>query len=466
MATTKTRLGRKNMFEVIKAIASLMTLILILRTTKSVSLNSVHLVSLALWFRFSLSAFHQFTFEPIVAGLSINALGSIAVVLIGMFFIPKSYLLYKKFIFLYAFLVTVAVSTLVNGNFVAMVSVYIKWFYMLTLSILMVDGFRKGPLRQAFKILLLPFFLPIILFVMSFALGVSKPLELDGSISYIGGYFHEAGFSIMIAGALLLVCLLNAEQKKASLMWVISLFIIVFLVNYRTTMLAVIPLTAVTIFYALNRGVSKSARITSQMFSIGVLGFFFSIALIGNSERFVDFSRLFAQWDTILQAPQYFSRSERVLFSARLYIWSQYIYEFYQADLLNQLVGHGPESWNNNFNKYAHNTFVSYLYEYGVLGLGFFIMFILHSFLLAIKIPSRYFRSLCIMAYVGFVLLNMSTMPFWSMEGIIFFSLFYALILFYQLVLSSSRKERKQEVEISNKTLPIQSNSHSKKVNG
>jgi hypothetical protein len=433
------------MFEVIKLATSLLTFMLIVKSVNSRKVTPIHLVAFALWLRFSLSAFHEITFEPIVAGLSINALGSISVVCVGILFIPKSYFLYKKFLFLYAFLILIGLSALLNGGSIALANVYIKWLYMLTLSILLLHGYINTSLFKALRILLLPFLLPIILFFMSLVLGVSKPLELDGSTSYIGGYNHEAAFSMMIASALLIACIQSARPSKLVFYSVVILFFIVLLVNYRTTMLAIIPLTAITIFHVLNKRIAKSKQIISQTGSIALLGALFFLALIGNSERFVDFSRVFTQWDTIFQAPQYFSRAERILFSARLYIWSQYIYEFYQADLLHQLVGHGPESWNNNFNKYAHNTFISYLYEYGIVGVLIFIIFISHVIVLAIKVPVSYFRSLCIGACIGFLLLNMATMPLWNIEGIIFFSLFYSFILYNQLMRSSVLELKKEE---------------------
>ena len=92
-------------------------------------------------------------------------------------------------------------------------------------------------------------------------------------------------------------------------------------------------------------------------------------------ERFADIATVLYNFDELIKAPEYYTSEEKRLFSARVYLWSSYLSVFFTSDLATQLIGLGPESWQDLFRYYAHNTYVSYLFEYGYLGLlSFFIL--------------------------------------------------------------------------------------------
>jgi hypothetical protein len=46
--------------------------------------SATRFVIAAIWLRYLLSALHQYTFPPVIAGLSLNALGSLAVIAVGI----------------------------------------------------------------------------------------------------------------------------------------------------------------------------------------------------------------------------------------------------------------------------------------------------------------------------------------------------------------------------------------------
>src|SRR6185295_8118598 len=66
--------------------------------------------------------------------------------------------------------------------------------------------------------------------------------------------------------------------------------------------------------------------------------------------------------------PQYYTPDERKLMSGRPYIWAAYIDGYLDGGAKTLLVGYGPSAWVGKFAIYAHNTLVSTLYEYGILG--------------------------------------------------------------------------------------------------
>ena len=69
---------------------------------------------LALWLRYLLSAFHQYTYPPIVGGLSLNAMASITLTAIGFLVIERRLLLLKAFGGVYLVIVATMVSASIN----------------------------------------------------------------------------------------------------------------------------------------------------------------------------------------------------------------------------------------------------------------------------------------------------------------------------------------------------------------
>jgi hypothetical protein len=156
-----------------------------------------------------------------------------------------------------------------------------------------------------------------------------------------------------------------------------------------------------------------------------------AIASSDFAERFADIAKI--QLDMLALRPNFVTDAERDLLSARLYIWSQYLTAFRDANLAQQLVGFGPESWRGVFRLYAHNTFVSYLYEFGYLGLGAFLLFWISNIVFGLRIREAEPRLLVFAAYAGFTILNLATMPVWQIEGLIFFAILNGTAMHYAL---------------------------------
>ena len=88
------------------------------------------------------------------------------------------------------------------------------------------------------------------------------------------------------------------------------------------------------------------------------------------------------------------------------------------------LVDFGLEGWVGRFSLYAHNTFVSYLYELGLFGVAAFLWILISNFLGALHASSAD-TPILISCHIGFFVLNLATMPFWTLEG----AILYALLL-------------------------------------
>ena len=104
----------------------------------------------------------------------------------------------------------------------------------------------------------------------------------------------------------------------------------------------------------------------------------------------------------------------------------------YSGSLLNLAFGFGPDSWENVFTQYAHNTFVSSLYEIGAVGLASIIVLFVSNFTFAFgSVPEH--RLPVVSAHLGFLILNMATMPLWLIEGNILLALTLAYTLHDQM---------------------------------
>ena len=116
-------------------------------------------------------------------------------------------------------------------------------------------------------------------------------------------------------------------------------------------------------------------------------------------------------------------------------MWSQYIAAYLEGDIRNAVVGFGPESWVGRFTTYAHNTFISYLYELGALGVAALTWVFISSLYAALR-ATRANTFPVVACHIGFIMLNLSTMALWTLEG----AMLYGLVLGYTWCLQPAGK--------------------------
>lgn len=416
------------MFEAIKLLVALVSLVMIYRTISGNCNKYLAFAICAIWLRYFLSAFHTITYPPLVAGFSINALGSIGVAGLGLLLIPSAVFTLKKLFPFYVFFTAIAVSGFVNMQIPGTINVLVKWCYFLVLAGALFLSIRAQGQNETFKKLLVAFFMPVTLQVLSIVLGQAKATEADGSTSYIGGYNHEAAFSMIIVSFIFVVGLVERNSIKfRTSLFSMAVFLLV-LVNYRTAILTILPIAAVFYFTLVEQRLKPSQK-APVLVVVSILFFVvFSVLSLTMQERFADVGVLLSNLDLIVKAPMYFSDAEQDIMSSRVYIWSQYINAFMNADVIQQVFGFGPDSWKQKFDLYAHNTFVSYLYEYGVLGLSSFFLICTSVVIQALAIKDNKLSKIIVLSFGGFLTMNLATMPLWNIEGLIFFALLSALV--------------------------------------
>jgi hypothetical protein len=395
----------------------------------------------AAWLRYVMSAFHTITYRPLAAGMSANALASIGLFLVGLLTIDWRHLSLRFLLPFYVLIALAVISAVANGGVTpGLITVITKHGYLIVI-ILSVFGAMRRARDGDFMTSMLWAFLPTLIWqALSVALGVGKATETDATaISYIGGYNHEAAFSVILATCLTVACFTTRLSKTLRTGVILLCIAGIVLANYRTTLVAVAPV--LLMFFAFSslrrfplrdRPFVVSALIVIVAIGLGAVSLLFA-------ERFQDVTLATSGEVNFFKPPDYYSVEEGRLLSGRPRIWSAYVYAWLDGDLSEHVIGFGPESWNDVFPLYAHNTLVNYLYEYGLVGVVV-ILWVWFSMLAAALRVRHPHSGVLVGAHLSFLVLNMSTMPMWMIEGIIL----YGVICGYTLYLLSLQSKQTQ----------------------
>ena len=393
---------------------------LLIYALRSSSGAATRFVVFAIWLRVVLSALHSVTFLRSPAGLSYNALGSILVCGVGLLVLRKRRASDIGLIPFYPLFGAILVSGVLNHVIPATVDMFVKYLYMAIVTLAVVDALDEAGWDRALSKIFLPCLILMGFQALSVILGVVKASEADGSASYIGGYNHEAAFSVALCSALVLLAMRQNMRVAAKLGLTAMLVIGIGLANYRTAMIAILPIVGAMAVLGSARSVIPSQRafvVGLAIVAAGVAG----VALFSiDADRFVDVGTVLRRGVSLIQEPRQFDLDDRHLLSGRALIWSQYLYGYAESKPLQHLIGLGPNAWAGVMIVYAHNTLISALYELGAFGLGATLF--LWTWMLALALLSRTPATpILIACHVGFLLLNMATMPLWQIEGMILY---------------------------------------------
>lgn len=416
------------MWSALTVIVGVMVLSELIRESKKQPCFLLSYLASILLLRFFLSAFHEITFVPLIMGLSINAIFSILTVLISLFIMPRYLWSLKLLLPIYAFIGSLLVSSLLNDEVIAGISTLFKWLYLCVVTLLTYHTIKLHGITTTLKTLLIPYLFPVILLVLSILLSNAKQTELDGSISYIGGYNHEAVFSVMIFTFLMLISL----RDKASIRYqpIIFFFALtcLYLINYRTALLASVPIVLLFYWDYSVRLIHPSMQLVVRLLIALLIILLIAVSLPLLSERFIDIPTAIMDMGNLISSDIYYTRDQQRLFSGRIYFWSQYLTTYSEAPLKQLLFGFGPDSWKQYFSLYAHNTYVSYIFEFGIIGLSAFLFVLFLPLSQLILQPNSALRTKLLAAFVGFLILNMATMPIWQIEGLMLLGILLGVI--------------------------------------
>ncbi|MGX9416059.1 O-antigen ligase family protein [Vibrio sp. WJH972] len=385
--------------------------------------DSVYFLIYALGGRYALSFVHEFSFSPALAGQSLNSLFSISVVLLGLMFFIRFYVNLKYINSVGVLILVAFTSSFINSTLGEFLQEFTKWgyFFSLTLSIYLLMKKHSG---EVILKVIAPIFIGVVISqLLSIVLNTPKMTEQilsdSNSASYIGGYGHESAFSFILltVGVLILQASKYWNKSSTAFFCLTVLFILIVFANYRTSLMAYLVLFIMYIIYFIGR---KQVPVKIISYSIAILVGFLVTTLFLNeiTSRFSDIGDLFTKLDfKLILDPSTFTVEEKRLLSSRLYIWNLYYFEYKSFPLINLIFGSGPGSWKQYFDLYAHNSFVAYLFDMGIVGVLCLIVFYLQIYF------TLFFRKLCNAhmqgAFFSFIVLNLATMPLWNIEGLI-----------------------------------------------
>lgn len=319
-----------------------------------------------IWSRFALAALGPSAVQTQLAGQSLIALGTLITVSFVAVVIPLGLYRADQAAPIYGIASLGAAGTILSGSVGALPSYVTLWVLFASLALLLDRAYTLHGPAMVLRALLAAFALPLGMQVVSFGAGLPK-VGPDGSLSYIGGYAHEAVFAIVALGALWTATISSWPNRRLAWLAVAVCLAALVLANYRTMLIAALPLVAA---FAIFDGVGQGGRILPRVLVICAVGLILLPAAIPPVliERFADLGTLASDWRQLLKPPETFTAAEKDVLSARVYIWARYAAAVGQADLPQLLLGHGAEALAPGMGTHPHNEYLRVAYQHGLLG--------------------------------------------------------------------------------------------------
>lgn len=417
--------------------ATIVLLLLLVRAVFKTPHASGRLLLVIIWLRYVMQAYHEITFLT-VGGVSINALGSLGVCCVGGLVLLREFGALARFPVILTLAIVVIVSGLSNGLLQPTIEALLKWGYFLIVLLAVQDCIRRDGDARILGLLLWAFAPPLVFQALSVGFGIGKAGESDGSVSFIGGYNHEAAFSIVLVTCFAVASLAPRFNTAWRLFILVACIAGIYAANYRTSFIALAPIAIGYFVFGAVQSIPRRWRLTISLMGLVAMVGGLIAANVLLSERLRDISLVASEADSLIRPPEDFSVADQKVLSGRLYIWNRYIDGYAAGSDRERLIGYGPDAWVDVFGVYAHNTIVSYLYEFGLVGAILIVVVWLGMLIRTMRIPDWPIRGQLVCAHLGFILLNMATMPFWQIEGLIF----YGILCGYTVSLSPTRVRR------------------------
>ena len=390
----------------------------------------------ALWLRYSVAMFHDVTYRPLVGSLSIVAVMTVAMVVVGLAIVDLRVFRFAYLSAFYCFAFILVMSGLCNGLLEGLFNNLIKFtFFTLIAGGVYEALIRYGPARfyRAVATLLAT---PIVLQWISYVTDLKKisesSTEADLAVSFIGGYQHQAGFAVIILTFMVACILWRPRRLIVSCgTMAITLFGLI-ICDYRTAMIAsMLPIGAIILSEMARRFKAEERPVILSALAVVLILIIIPIAAF-KQERFADIANIIDKGGALIKPPEYYTDPEQKMLSGRLHLWSDYITHYNRSDTGSMLIGHGPDSWNGVFSLYAHNNYVSYLYEYGAVGLVLYLCFVVYNVSLCFNVRGVN-RITLLTCHLSFMILSLGTMPMWMVEGGVLYALIIACTWYGQL---------------------------------
>src|SRR5690349_5580739 len=218
----------------------------------------------ACWLRYTLSSLQAFTYQEAIPGLKWVAMGSLVILGTGALVLEKRRFMSRAFYPVGLICGLMFISAVINRAPMAAIEPITRFLTFVLMAVALWQALETGG-SSVLKRLLLVFIQPLTYQLASIALGIPKSGELDGSLSYIGGYYHEELFSLIAATAFFVAIFAGQIGKRARFAICLVALVSIFLANYRTTMLGILPIAGIALSTALPKAFEPSQRSLARL---------------------------------------------------------------------------------------------------------------------------------------------------------------------------------------------------------
>ncbi|MDJ0627694.1 MAG: O-antigen ligase family protein [Rhodobacter sp.] len=400
----------------------LSSLYVVLRQVRHLRGDTLAILAIALiWVRLAAAALGEVALDTKIAGISLIALSTLAAACVGLLLVPFQLVRNGWVAPFYVFVGFGVLSAVLNGAIGAVQSFAVLWLYFIVVALLLYRALLVHGPRTVLGCLMAVFALPFAMQLMSFLLNMPK-VGPDGTLSYIGGYGHEAVYALVAVGALWLAATYPWSRVSKGLAVVGAIVVGLLLANYRTIIIAILPLLLAYLLF--RTGPSPARALRRSIIPVIVLAVLLPAILPENmGARFAEIGSVVGDFGELTKRPEAYTASEKDLLSARAYIWSAYIYGFLDAEIPQLLIGHGPEARAPGVTVHAHNEYLRILYEFGALGAILWFGTLLHHLVLALRAQPLPVGAMTAAGFVTVALAALGTSLFNRPEGIILLAL-------------------------------------------
>jgi hypothetical protein amacA2_00589 len=231
--------------------------------------------------------------------------------------------------------------------------------------------------------------------------------------------------------ALPLVLLLVEKEKYRNLCIVFCVAILVASTKRTGTMALLFGLFVMAV---LNAHIQGSLRKKwKQYFSI------FLVICIGSIVL------LYLDKNSSLQIFERFSRLSTDGGSGRDVIWNIVLQAYKESNFMERVFGHGFQSVYyslrpGGFSRFAHNSYIEYLYDYGIIGLALLLVFVMSMIVFIVKLMNRKSKYTPVMGLLLVITIFLGMFSYFFEES----NIIQPIAVSYGIILGLARKEGKE----------------------
>ena len=387
----------------------------------------------ALSARYLVTFFHFHTTKPMIGAQSFSSIVTLGIALAGLVLFRKQMFRFPQFLPVHLFIAALIWSGLWNADPQGTINAVIRQVVFLSVAVGLVAAIDREPNDGSVSNRLLAVYVaPILLQLIALLFDMGKTAETDGSVSYIGGYVHEGVFSILLLTGMVMVALAAGMSWRRRTVLLAVFYTALIFANYRTTIVSAVPILAAHVIFGsaaqFRTGMVGYVR-TFAVVLTACIGFFVASLM---SKRMADIGIVLTDVTGLIKPPADFDSADRGLLSGRIMIWNDYIFATVRSDISHLFFGFGPDSWQKQFSVYAHNVYISYIYELGLVGLAAF-LWMVSSFLWMAMHARNDQRWTLVACHLAYLTLCLGTMPTFTIEGILLYATICGHTVYYRL---------------------------------